>query len=278
MVTFKPKGIYYPSILILKDKMQVKLLKKIVGHVAGEESIKIVDLLYGKKDINEFLIAKKLGLTINQTRNLLYRLSNLGILSSIRKKDKRKGWYIYFWTLDILKSLEILEEKISLEIEQLENKLRNKKTKRFYSCKICGVEVNEETALLTNFICPECGEVYVLTDTTKNVESISKEIDKLKRELTFITREREEEQGKQEKKLSRTIKRIEKKKKDERRARAAKRKKEREKEKRKLEKKNGKNKKKKDKKKPKKKVKKILKKKKIIKKKSSKKKFKKKKK
>jgi len=89
--------------------MQINYLKKIANSVAGEQAVKIVDLLYDKKDINEFLIAKKLGITINQTRNLLYKLSHLGILSSIRKKDKRKGWYIYFWTFDVLKSLEVLE-------------------------------------------------------------------------------------------------------------------------------------------------------------------------
>ena len=80
--------------------MQINFLKKVVENTAGIEAVRIVDLLYGKKDVNEFLIAKKLALTINQTRNLLYRLSHLGIITSIRKKDKRKGWYIYFWTFN----------------------------------------------------------------------------------------------------------------------------------------------------------------------------------
>ena len=61
--------------------MQTKFLKKIVEEVEGVNSGKIVDLLLKKKkDVNEFLIAKNLGLTINQTRNLLYKLSYLGIL------------------------------------------------------------------------------------------------------------------------------------------------------------------------------------------------------
>jgi transcription initiation factor IIE alpha subunit len=111
--------------------MQIKFLKQIVEHVAGEGAIQIVDLLADKKDVNEFLIAKKLDLTINQTRNLLYRLSHLGILSSIRKKDKRKGWYIYFWTFNTLRSLEILESKLKEELEKLESEYNEKKRKRF---------------------------------------------------------------------------------------------------------------------------------------------------
>ena len=146
--------------------MQINLLKKVVENTAGIDAVKIVDLLFGKKDVNEFLIAKKLNLTINQTRNLLYRLSHLGIINSIRKKDKRKGWYIYFWTFNVLKSLEVLAEGINTEINSLKGQLQSKKQKRFYKCKFCGLEVNEETALVTDFICSECGEVYDLADNT----------------------------------------------------------------------------------------------------------------
>ena len=59
--------------------MPIKLIKQIAETVAGENAHKIVDFLYKKKNINEFLIAKRLGLTINQTRNLLYRLSSYNL-------------------------------------------------------------------------------------------------------------------------------------------------------------------------------------------------------
>ena len=81
--------------------MQTKFLKSVVESLVNKQAVPIVDLLMEKKDLNEFLIAKKLGLTINQTRNILYKLSDYGLVSFIRKKDKRKGWYIYFWTLNI---------------------------------------------------------------------------------------------------------------------------------------------------------------------------------
>ena len=67
--------------------MQIKFLKDIVASVAGQPASKIVDLLYGKKNVNEFLISKKLGLTINQTRNVLYKLA----ASMIRKRMADAG-------------------------------------------------------------------------------------------------------------------------------------------------------------------------------------------
>ena len=71
--------------------MQINLLKSLVEEMAGQGASQIVDILYNKKDINEFLIAKKMNLTINQVRNILYKLSAEGLVSFIRKKDKKKG-------------------------------------------------------------------------------------------------------------------------------------------------------------------------------------------
>ena len=71
--------------------MQIKLLKDIVSSIVGQSPAKIVDLLYGKKNVNEFLIAKKLKLTINQTRNILYKLADEGLVGLVRKKASKKG-------------------------------------------------------------------------------------------------------------------------------------------------------------------------------------------
>ena len=65
--------------------MQLKLLKTLAEELVGPDYEKIVDILFNKKDVNEFLIAKKMDLTINQVRNILYKLSADGLVSHIRK-------------------------------------------------------------------------------------------------------------------------------------------------------------------------------------------------
>ena len=136
--------------------MQIKFLKSIVENLINKQSAEIIDLLAGKKDVNEFAMAKKLNLTINQTRNILYKLSDYGLVSFTRKKDKRKGWYIYFWTLDAYESLKLLEENLRKKLEKFEEQSKNRKENRYYVCNTCSIEVNEETALANNFICTEC--------------------------------------------------------------------------------------------------------------------------
>ena len=85
-----------------------KFLTDVILSIVGKPGEGLVELLYSKKHVNEFIIAKKLDFTINQTRNLLYKISDQGLVSSIRKKDKKKGWYTYFWKIEVLKSLEFL--------------------------------------------------------------------------------------------------------------------------------------------------------------------------
>ena len=72
--------------------MQDRIISKAAEFVAGKNGVLLIEFLRGKKDVNEFKIAKKLNLTINQARNIIYKLSGKDILHFTRKKDKRKGW------------------------------------------------------------------------------------------------------------------------------------------------------------------------------------------
>ncbi len=169
--------------------MQIKLLNEILSNVVGKQAGEIVNLLVGRKNVNEFIIAKKLKLTINQVRNILYKLSDAGLISFTRKKDKRKGWYTYFWTLNVEKSLELLGSNIKKELENLRNQLKNRESKRFYFCATCKTEVNEETAMLHNFTCDECGEVYQLQTDKKIINDLALKVKKLESSLAIINEE-----------------------------------------------------------------------------------------
>jgi len=159
--------------------MKVKLLKDIVSTIAGNIAVGVVDLLYEKKNVNEFLIAKKLKLTINQTRNILYKLGDQGLVSFIRKKDRKKGgWYTYFWTLNLGKSLEKFKSILNKDIDNLNIQLNTLRKSRFYRCPNNDPDLNEESALLHEYHCPECGDLLELKDNAPNIASLQKEIAK----------------------------------------------------------------------------------------------------
>ncbi|MFA5071845.1 MAG: hypothetical protein WC511_05805 [Candidatus Pacearchaeota archaeon] len=196
--------------------MLQKFLKDAISSVVGKPADEVVDLLDGKKYTNEFLIAKKLDLTINQTRNILYKVSDFGLVSFIRKKDKRKGWYTYFWKIEIIKCLEFLKSTIQKKIEQIKFQIKSRETKEFYTCEPCNIEFTEESALVHNFVCNECGSIVTRKDNSPVIKEYTKELDKLNKELAIVDEDLNSEKEKTEKTKVRFLKKEEAKKKAER--------------------------------------------------------------
>lgn len=218
--------------------MQEKLLIEVVEKVIGKQAKEAVNLLIGKRDVNEFLLAKKMNLTINQVRNILYKLANYGLVTFTRKKDKRKGWYTYFWTLSTKKSLELLDKTLLKEMDEIQTKLKNRENKSFYICKNCRIEVSEEIALMQDYACQECGQIYELNQDDKLIKDLNKDLERLRKQEHNVTgelrkleeeekviRTKKEEKERVEKKKKRDEKRAERKKAKKKEAKKSKRKK-----------------------------------------------------
>ena len=181
-----------------KEDSIKNLLKKIVSTIIPKEEI--IEVLYKKKNVNEFIISKKLDLTINQTRNLLYKLADHGLVKFIRKKDRKKGgWYIYYWTLDAQKSIEKLKGQLFKKIEEINKEIEKRKNERFYYSPSASLEYTEEEALEHNFICPETGEVLELKDNSEMINKLKNEMSKLQFLIEEVEKEFHELEKKAEK-------------------------------------------------------------------------------
>ena len=205
----------------VNDKILRDFLEEVVVHIIGKQVENLVDLIYNKKHANEFLIAKKLDVTVNQARNMLYKLSDYGTVSYIRKKDKRKGWYTYFWRIEPLKALGFLRSATEKRLEQINYQIESRDSKLFYTCKKCNVEISEENALFYDFACSECGNIFEVKDNTRVLKELRKNLAKYEDKLSLINGEIDTEKEKIDKEKSRIIKKEEKKQKE---ASAAKRK------------------------------------------------------
>lgn len=185
--------------------MLKKFLKDVITISVGKQAENVIDFMDNKKYVNEFSIAKKLDITINQMRNILYRLSDYGLVSSIRKKDKRKGWYTYFWKIEFIKSLEFLKENVEKKITEMTNQIESRESRTFYICERCNIEFNEESALVLDFTCRECGGIFVIKDNSKLLKELKKSLNKQKNELSLIEEEIEKEREILEKRKLREI-------------------------------------------------------------------------
>ncbi|NCO17945.1 hypothetical protein COT60_02120 [Candidatus Pacearchaeota archaeon CG09_land_8_20_14_0_10_30_9] len=187
-----------------------KLLDEIIVSVVGKSAEGIVPLLNTSKYVNEFIIAKKLGITINQTRNILYKISDYGLVSSVRKKDKKKGWYTYYWKFEIMKCLEFLRDFLIKSRLEIEDQVKTRNSKVFYACESCGLEYDEDEALLMNFTCDECGEIFTVKDNSKLIKEMGRNTTKFDEKLKIVQEEIGKEQSKLGKKKAVGLKKEEK--------------------------------------------------------------------
>lgn len=174
--------------MALSENRIIDVLKQVVPE---EDAERILFYLRGKSNISEFIIAEELDLEIHRTRNLLYKLLDVNLVSFKRKKDKIKGWYICYWDFNET-IIPHLEEKLRMDtIKKLKNRLDNEAEGFFYMCRFAHTRQGFEEAFEYNFKCPECGELMNQVDNSRTIEFLKKRISDLEEVQAQFEAERE---------------------------------------------------------------------------------------
>ena len=153
-------------------KLSNKLIEEVIIEVAGQDVVPLVKILKNKKNVSEFKLAESLKQEVNKTRNMLYRLYDSNLVSFIRRKDKKKGWYIYYWTFDLKRTRFLVTELKKKRLEKLECRLEREKKGQFFLCPNQCMRVDFDQAMNFEFKCPECGELIEQEDNTEKIKSI----------------------------------------------------------------------------------------------------------
>lgn len=159
------------------------LITNIIRKVAGEETVLLYNVLKNKKNVSEFVLAEKLKEEINVVRNKLYRLYHANLVSFTRKKDKQKGWYIYYWTFNN-KRIKFLMGDLKRELyEKLTEQARKEKSTHFFMCKNKCMRLTFDRSVDFNYKCPECGSLMEQVDNAEKIRGLEKEIEHLRKEM-----------------------------------------------------------------------------------------------
>ncbi len=164
-------------------KASDKLLQETIAEVAGPDVWPLVRALRNKKNISEFKLADAIKKEINLTRNMLYRLYDHHLVTFIRKKDKKKGWYIYYWTFNPKRVKELVRNLKKTRVERLKERLEREKSTNFFMCANKCIRLDFDQATEFEYKCPECGEILQQEDNTKRIAELEKELQRLEKEL-----------------------------------------------------------------------------------------------
>ena len=188
-------------------RLTQKKIESILIRFVGEEGLPLVRELIGKENISEFDLATKLKKDIKVIRKQIYLLQDQNLVSFTKKKDKQKGWYIYYWTLmpesvkfNYYKIKKELLAKLKLQIEEESNEL-------FFICSQKCVRLNFDESMDYEFHCPECGELINQEENKNKIEDIKKKIIEIEKELKEIDKKKvKRKKVKEQKKEIKSIK------------------------------------------------------------------------
>jgi len=107
---------------------------KISYMIGGDEYLKVARSLLKSQDATDEEIASSTGLRINMVRKVLYDLFGKALITGVRVKDERKGWFVYRWRSrrdEVENFIENQKKKIS---ERLQQRLDYENSSQFYHC------------------------------------------------------------------------------------------------------------------------------------------------
>jgi transcription initiation factor TFIIE subunit alpha len=157
---------------------------RISTMIGGDEYLKVARSLLKSEDATDEEIASSTGLRINMVRKVLYDLFGKALITGIRVKDEKKGWFVYRWRSrrdEVENFIEGQKKKIS---ERLQQRLDYENSSDFYHCgnDDCP-RVTFEDALELFFKCPSCSQVLNLKKNEKSKKAFAYKIDHIKRDM-----------------------------------------------------------------------------------------------
>lgn len=157
---------------------------KIAQLIGGDEYYKVARSLLNSEDATDEEIASSTGLRINIVRKVLYDLFGKALITGIRVKDEKKGWFVYRWRARKDEVDNFITNQKRKIVERLQQRLDYENSAEFYHCgnEDCPKQ-SFEAAMELLFKCPNCGELLELFENEKLKKGLQVKIDQLRRDL-----------------------------------------------------------------------------------------------
>ena len=156
---------------------------KISYMIGGDEYLKVARSLLKSEDATDEELASSTGLRINMVRRVLYDLFGKSLITGVRVKDERKGWFVYRWRTRRDEVENFIEDQKKKIQERLQQRLDYENSSEFYHCgnddcdRVTFVEALDDMSKCTN-----CGKVLNLKKNDRVKSAYVKKIEEIKKD------------------------------------------------------------------------------------------------
>ena len=157
---------------------------KIAGLIGGEEYLKVARALLNTEDATDEEIASATGLRINIVRKVLYDTFGKALITGVRVKDEKKGWFVYRWRAKRDQVDNFIENQKKKILDRLRKRLQYEEATEFYQCgnQDCP-RVTFEQSVEMFFKCPNCKGLLNMVDNSKVKQALRQKIEQISRDI-----------------------------------------------------------------------------------------------
>ncbi len=165
---------------------KIKEIVEDMGIELDEQTQEILEILSNTPIISENEIAEKLEIKINAARKSLYKLHSAGFVEYTKEKDaEKKWWYIYFWSLNQKKLLDIYLRHKQKIVKKNEETIVAEREFEFQT-KDGALKFKYEEALAKDFVSPENGRPLVQINNLNFIQQLETDIQTLNTQINDI--------------------------------------------------------------------------------------------
>ncbi len=162
--------------------MPEDFITNILSESMTSDHVTIIKKLSEPKRDEE--LASELNVKETVVRTLLNDLHVKSLVEYERTKNKKTGWYTYLWKKRGDKLNEYVQQYLQNKLSSFENELESEKDAATFKCSCSRVSLH--VAMETDFVCPECNELYAEFDNSERISELEDEIAKLQEIVNSI--------------------------------------------------------------------------------------------
>ena len=157
---------------------------KIAGLIGGEDYVNVAKSLLSHENTTDEEIAESTELKINIVRKCLYDLFGRSLITGIRVRDTKRGWFVYRWRSrhdEVENFIDVQKKKV---LERLQQRYDYENGSDFYHCGNgdCPRATFEESLDL-DFKCSSCGRTMDIKKNERVRKLFLKKIDQIKQDV-----------------------------------------------------------------------------------------------
>jgi transcription initiation factor TFIIE subunit alpha len=158
---------------------------KIAGLIGGEEYLRVARALLNSEDATDEEIASATGMRINVIRKVLYDMFGKALITGIRVKDEKKGWFVYRWRAKQDQVDNFIDNQKKKILDRLQKRLEYEDSSEFYHCgnKDCP-RVKFDSAVEVFFKCPICKGSLNMVGNEKVKDALRYKIEQIKADIS----------------------------------------------------------------------------------------------